>query len=159
MKSCKSIREIVESNIIDEEKWSLVDVQDKLLKNLLEKRIIVNRQVFIKETIKAFENNKVVILNEEWHRGIGKTSIVKEISEYYNIPVIVESYSHKRIYQSMGIKDVFTAKEFLDFDKFKSRNVIADLITNSDKTMKELRFRGFEPIGFVQRMRPLYEVG
>lgn len=159
MKSCKSIREIVESNLIDVENWYLINTKDEELRYILRERPTINRSKFIEDVCKAFEEDRVIVLNSEWHRGIGKSSIVKEMTEHYKIPVIVGSEVQKRLLKSSGVKEVFTVGELDNLRGFTSKNVLVDFFTNSDEIVNELRFRGNNPVGFVQRFRKSYEIG
>ena len=72
----KSIKDIV-NECFPLENW---EMKEWNFKNRID-REGTDRDSFLQILTKAFEENKVMKLNGEWHRGIGKTTFLLEVVE------------------------------------------------------------------------------
>lgn len=57
-----------------------------------------DREVFISTLIESIESNKLMYLYGNWHRGIGKSSFIANLSKEYDLPIITESKMQKRLF-------------------------------------------------------------
>ncbi|WP_024622529.1 hypothetical protein [Metaclostridioides mangenotii] len=56
------------------------------------------RETFISSLIESVENNKLMYLYGKWHRGIGKSSFIANLSKEYDIPIITTSRMQKKLF-------------------------------------------------------------
>lgn len=58
----------------------------------------IQRSEFISNIIESIEKNKLIYLYGSWHRGIGKSTFIANMSKEYNLPIVTISKTQKRLF-------------------------------------------------------------
>lgn len=110
-------------------------------KELVVGREKVNREDFIDSIVGAFINERVINLTyDEWHRGIGKSYFINEVSKIFKIPVI-----SKKCYSRRDCFAMYTVDEVIGMN---IKEVLVDENISMDDIHK-LKNNGFKVFGFI----------
>lgn len=121
-----------------------IDMFDERMRSNFTIRKYMSRKFFIEDLYEVLVDNKVMILNGEWHRGIGKSSIMGALAQEYNIPIIVSTNAQGKMlkerfpklsyyYVNQIDKSCFTGVflvdcNIYDLQKLKENNSYIDLV-------------------------------
>lgn len=117
-----------------------------------------NRDLFMQTLTEAFEENKVMKLNGEWHRGIGKTTFLLEVAEEYGIPLLVNTKVHAKLLKEHNKNLQIYSLPYSELRGIKSKYILLDLNCNDD-IIEKLKGEGLIPLGFICPPKPFkYEL-
>lgn len=140
----KSIKDIINENFPKAD-WERISRKD------------ANRDLFMQTLTEAFEENKVVKLNGEWHRGIGKTTFILEVAEEYRIPLLVNTSCQVKLIKDSK-KNIEVYPVINELNGIKSKYILLDLNCN-DNIIEKLKSKGLIPLGFICPPKPFkYEL-
>lgn len=138
----ENVRRIADKCITSE----LWEVPKGELYDYYKERRDINRKEFVSGLVYCITHNKVMHLTDDkWHRGIGKTHFINEISKTFKIPVIYRLKTSKRLHENK----VFKSYLLSEIEEVNPCTVLVDdLISIQD--INKLRKLGFEVIGFTR---------
>lgn len=141
----KSIKDIV-NECFPLENWERMSRKD------------ANRDLFVQTLTEAFEENKVMKLNGEWHRGIGKTTFMVKVAEEYRIPLLVNMKGHAKLLKEHNKNLQIYSLPYSELRGIKSKYILLDLNCN-DNIIEKLKSKGLIPLGFICPPKPFkYEL-
>lgn len=141
----KSIKDIVNESFLKAD-WERISRKE------------ANRDLFMQTLTEAFEENKVMKLNGEWHRGIGKTTFLLEVVEEYRIPLLVNTKEHAKLLKEHNKNLEIYSLPYSELREIKSKYVLLDLNCNDD-IIEKLKSKGLIPLGFICPPKPFkYEL-
>lgn len=106
------------------------------------KRLDMKLDLFTDYVAACLNNKKLIHLTGEWHRGIGKTYFIKNISKKYNIPIV---------YNLKSLKEIYEGCEGILLDKINNVEPCVVLIDEriSFSEIEHIKSLGLTPIGFI----------
>ena len=145
----KSIKDIV-NECFPLENW---EMKEWNFKNKID-REGTDRDSFLQILTKAFEENKIMKLHGEWHRGIGKTTFLMKVAEEYKIPLLVNTKVHaanllKEYNNNLEIYPL----PYSELKEIKSKYILLDLRCNND-IIEKIKGEGLIPLGFIYPPKP-----
>lgn len=115
---------------------------------------IIKVKIDIKD---MFDTQRVMVLynNNEWHRGIGKSNLISELSDLLEIPILIKTDSgiHK-----MNNENTIKLDKLLQGLSCSSKYVLIDEDNITLEDIEKIRYIGIIPIGFVSRNSLYYRL-
>ena len=157
----KSIRKIAEESF-NTENWEMSRFKEDIKSQIGDRG---DRDTFIDELCEGFERNEVMVLKNEWHRGMGKTWFISHVAKEYGIPIItntrveareiisVMEYAYQKPYEET-IGTYEELKNKIDDSKYVLLNEIP---IKNKYILDELKERKITPLGFMYDSNSKYE--
>lgn len=137
-----NIQPIVEKNIktTSEEQWKIETVEN-----------------FKKDIVVAFKEERLIEINNlsEWHRGIGKTSLIRDLAIMFSLPILTKALKYD--YVGVDKNNIVNNIEGL-IGVRRNKYVLIDEYPITDEIYKKLMSIGMKPIGITSKRISYYTI-